>query len=252
MTLDSGAFRPDELRDPASGLGEAELIEILPAVRDLESLTRSSAARPSDGFADLVMAAIAAEPAPRMAGVFARLRAHPGPAALATSVREAWAMATRPGRAFGTRAVALAYVLTIAVVGASVGGAAAIGAAGFIDGLTPDRNPAPSLPVDASPRPSTDPSIDPNRTNEPDESDEPETSEEPSETEEPTGTAEPAETDDASPEPSTSPDESDGATDSPDPSATPTPSESSDPSATPDGSDTPDPSDTPKPSETPH
>lgn len=245
MTLDPGAFRPEELRDHAAGLGEAELIEILPAVRDLESISRSSAGRPSDEFTDRVMAAIAAEPAPRMAGVFARLRAHPGPAAFVASVRESWAMATRPGRAFGTRAAALAYVLAIVVVGASVGGGAAIGAAGFIDGLTPDGSPAPSLPVDASLAPSSDPSLGPDHTMPPG------GSEEPGESEAPGDSAEPGSSDGSSPEPSSSSDDSPEPSGSPDSTQTADPSDSPQPSDSPDPSDTPRPSDTPKPSDTP-
>ena len=67
MTGPQRRFDPAELRIP----GEpdptlAEQADALATARDLESLALDSGIRPTDGFEDRVMAAIAAEPAPRL------------------------------------------------------------------------------------------------------------------------------------------------------------------------------------------
>ncbi len=92
-------FHPAELRvsgetDPTV----AESANTLSMARDLEALAANDGIRPTDGFEDRVMAAIAAEPAPRVV-------VRPGSAvrggwlgAFVLAVRDAWGVAATGGR----------------------------------------------------------------------------------------------------------------------------------------------------------
>lgn len=250
-----GAFHPRELEAADAQPSDADLATAWTAARELEAALPHDPLIPSAGFADRVMAAVALEPAPRPAGFLAAFRARPGLAGLVASVREAWTVASAGvGRPVGVRGLALAYVLAIAVLGTSLTGLAAVGAAGALGLLDDAPSPAPSV------QPTVAPSVLPSATPSPDPSGSPAASPEVSGSPAPTGTAEPSQS--VEPAESEEPDASDdgGAAspaaspdDSPEPSddggASPSPSFDDD-SAEP--SDTPRPSDTPKPSQTPH
>ena len=87
-------FDPAELREPGEpDPSVAELADALAAARELEALASEAGIRPSDGFEDRVMAAIAAEPAPRL--VAAPVSAVRGGrlGAFLVTIRESWAVA---------------------------------------------------------------------------------------------------------------------------------------------------------------
>jgi len=253
-----GSFRPNELAGSDRQPSDAELAGAWTAARELEAALPPDPIGPSASFADRVMAAVAREPAPRPAGFLDALRARPGLSGLSASVREAWAVAftgvARPAR---VRGMALAYVFAVVVIGSSLAGTVALGAAGALGLLDPDPSPAPSTIVSPTtgPSPSASPSPSPSM---PGASGSPG----PTATGEPTGTAEPSES--VEPGESDAPDASDdGASSPPGATVAPSPEESDDhggggssPSPnddeSPEPSDTPRPSDTPKPSETPH
>jgi uncharacterized membrane protein YgcG len=156
---------------------DAELAGLLRTARDLESFAASEHAAPSADFEDRVMAAIAAEPAPRavMAGGF-----------IAT-VRNAWRLAWSGGRPMAVRAQAFALLLIVAVAFGSVGSLAVVGAARL---LTPPVSPPPTVLPTPSPSPSVPPSPSPSPSVVPSPSVSPSPSPTPSatDTEEPSGT----------------------------------------------------------------
>ncbi|MBF8290942.1 MAG: hypothetical protein HW391_1910 [Chloroflexi bacterium] len=243
MSLTPGSFRPDELVGADSAPGDADLATAWATARDLENSLKLEAIAPSAGFADRVMAAVALEPAPRRGGFLVPLRVQPGLAGFLTSVREAWAVASGgAGRPAAARGMALAYVLAVVLIGASLSGMAAYGTAGALGLLGDDASPSPSI-VLPSPLPS--PSATPQHSS-PSASPSP-ASPGPGESGEAGQTGAPGGTDQPGASASSGPGASPGQTDaggSPDPSP--------DGSSSPDPSETPDPSDTPKPSETPH
>ena len=133
-----------------------ESAELLATARDLEAYAATGLAAPSVGFEDRVMAAIADEPMPRPTG-----------RGLLATVRDAWAIAFRPGRPLAVRAEAFAMLLALAVAVGSIGSVAVIGASRLLgdDGRPPPTLPSPSpvpSPSDApSPSPSPSPSVSP-------------------------------------------------------------------------------------------
>jgi hypothetical protein len=251
-------FRPGELSGSDANLSDADLAAAYAAARELETALPPENLPVSPGFADRVMAALAGEPTPRAAGFLAGLLAHPGPATLLASVREAWSIAARgAGRPTLARGLALAYVLAIVVIGVSLTGAATYGTAGALGLLGGDRTPEPSAAepfTTPTPSESAEPSesIEPWGSPEPSESVEPSESPGSSESAEPSHSADPS----RSPEPSRP-----GATDDHSGSATPGPSASDDgfgtatPSPSPSedsGSGSGSPTISPKPSEAAH
>ena len=140
MTGPIRRFDPSELAgggDPEPST--AELADALAVARELESLTAEPGIRPTAGFEDRVMAAIATEPAPRLV-------IRPGSAvrggragALLLAIRDSWGIATSGGRPMAMRAQALAFVfLAVVAVGALTGvGAMTVGSL-----LAGDRSPA--------------------------------------------------------------------------------------------------------------
>jgi hypothetical protein len=261
MSRNPRSFRPGELTGADPAIGDGDLAAAYAAARGLEAAMPADPSLSVPGFTDRVMAAIAVEPQPRPAGFLAGLRAHPGLAGLAGSIREAWAVGTSgPGRPAGVRGLALAYVLAILVIGASVSGVAVYGTAGALRGLLGvDRSSAPSLALPsplASPIASpADESAEPSNSAEPSESAEPTESSEPRASGSPSRSGEPDATE-HSPTGSGQPEASDNNGGSAIPSSSggdgeggsPTPS-ASDGSG---GPGSPSPSDSPKPSETPH
>jgi hypothetical protein len=260
MSGQPGRFRPDELSDPDRQITPAEQAAALAAARELEQSLPADAVRPSTDFGERVMAALASEPTPRPVGFLTRLHLRPGIVGLIASVREAWSVAARgAGRPIASRGMALAYVLAIAVLGLSLTGVAAIGTAGALGLLSPDRSPASSI---TSPEPLTSPSVTP-----------PSSVSQPTDSEAPGETAEPSESPGASE--SDGPDGAGGgsgtspvatpthwpedeASGSPKPTwsndhsgdGSPAPSEDAGGSSWPGSS--PRPTDSPRPSETPH
>jgi hypothetical protein len=155
MTGPIRRFDPGEL----TGSGEpepsvAELAEALAVARDLESLPAEPGVRPTAGFEDRVMAAVATEPAPRLV-------IRPGSAvrggragALLLAIRESWAVATRGGRPMVVRAQALAFVLLAVLAAGSVTGLGAMTVGALLG-----RGPLPGPTIE--PGPSVDPSAAP-------------------------------------------------------------------------------------------
>jgi hypothetical protein len=141
-------FRPSEL-EGADGIGTEALAAESRLARDLEAAaSRSGVAAPSTGFADRVMAAVAAEPLPapaRAAGSAVRRGAL---AALLVSIRDAFRVTFSGGFPALVRAQALAVVLIVAVVG----GGAAYGAAAAV-GILDSSPPPPVQPSPVQPSP---------------------------------------------------------------------------------------------------
>ncbi len=164
-------FRPDEL-EGADGIGSDALAAESRVARDLEAAaSRSGVTAPTTGFADRVMAAVAAEPLPAPARAAGSALRHGAFAALLVSIRDAFRVSFSGGFPALVRAQALALVLIVVVLG---GGAAygAAAAAGILDASPPPvqpspvqpspsdlTDPTPSLPPTPSPSPSPVPEI---------------------------------------------------------------------------------------------
>ena len=144
---------PDEL-------GDAEGMEVQDALRVGNRLIEGIDDLPmpaTEDFSDRVMAALAKEPTPGTTGFLVPLRRRGFLTGLPASVRQAWA-SVGSGRPMLGRSAALAYVLAVLVAGASLTGAATLGAAGALGLLNPTATPAPT-PVE--PAPTVAPSIPP-------------------------------------------------------------------------------------------
>jgi hypothetical protein len=145
----AAAFRPAEL-DDAEGLLASDGPVDLGLVRELERLAATTAARPSAGFSDRVMTAIAAEPAPapvRAAG--AAIRRHAGRDLLA-AIRDAFRVTL--GRSFPVAVRVQAFALVLLVVALSAGsGIATAGAIGWLRDsrviATPTDTTPPASPL---------------------------------------------------------------------------------------------------------
>lgn len=137
------------------GAGPLESADLLLMARELERLD-GGAIRPSDGFTDRVLAAIAGEPLPRpmaVAGVAAR-EGRLG--AMIGALRDTWQIAWSGGRPMAARAQAMAFVLLLVLAVGSVGALTTVGAINvlFSTSSTPSVQPAPSQPAVANPSPS--------------------------------------------------------------------------------------------------
>jgi hypothetical protein len=226
-----GWFDPSELRTLESGTAEpgttdAELADALLIARELESLAAGEAIRPSDGFEDRVMAAIALEPAPRLvvrrpsAGRAGRVTA------FLVAVGDAWRVASTGGRPAAVRAQALAFVLLVLLAAGALTTVTAVGVGALLQRngqTTPSFTPAPTV------GPTTSETAVPSES--PDASDSPE----PSETPEATEAA-----------------EGPGAIATPKSAETAKPTATSRPTRTPRPTQTPHAEDTQKPGETPN
>lgn len=228
--------RDELLADPASAAEVAEAKEALEAAQVLESITTVPGLPPSREFAERVMAAVSAEPAPGRRGFLVPLR-RSGLAGLGASLRQAWAVAQGASRPLAVRATALAYVLAIALVGASLTGLAGYGFAGALGLLDGDRTPAPALPSPTPPLDQASPSLRPSPS---------------SPAPEPTESAAPSPSPSATPDESFEPPESEDPDDDSAAGVAPAPTASDDDDIkTPKPSDTPRPTRTPDPSKTP-
>jgi hypothetical protein len=139
-------IRPDEL-----DADEGQVPEALAMGRALEEWADRESATAGGEFADRVMAAVATEPEPRPAAIAMTALAHGQLRRFLGAVGDAWQVATGTGRPLAARAPAVALVLLVAIVTASIGGMATVGALNL---LTPDAVPSPSPIVSPSPSPS--------------------------------------------------------------------------------------------------
>ncbi|GAC1669257.1 MAG: hypothetical protein NVS9B8_12010 [Candidatus Limnocylindrales bacterium] len=115
--------------------------------RDLETTTMTSEIRPSDGFADRVMLAIADEPLPQPVRAFGIALVGGHLRAAAAAVGDAWRTISSAPVPVAVRAQALALVLAVVVGSAMVAGGAAVGAIGLINASTPTPNPTTPAPT---------------------------------------------------------------------------------------------------------
>jgi len=231
MSGHGGRFDASELRTPGSGPAEpgatdAELADALLMARELESLAAGDAVRPSLGFDDRVMAAIALEPAPRL--VVRRASAGRGGlvSTFLIALGEAWRVASTGGRPIAVRAQALAFVLVALLAGGALTTAAAVGVGAFLQGngqAAPSFRPAPTVGPTTS------------------ETAEPSVSPVPGDTAGPSDSPEASETAEAP-----------GATATPKAGETAKPAGTLRPTRTPRPTETPHAEDTQKPGETPH
>jgi hypothetical protein len=233
MTGPQRRFDPAELDVPGEpDPSAAERAVALAAARELENLAANAGIRPSEGFEDRVMAAIAAEPAPRLVAVPVSTVRGGRIGAFVMTVRRSWGVATSGGRPMAVRAQALAFVLLVILATGAMAGAGAVTVGALLgpDGATvaPDRDATPTPPSNTFVSPT---SLQPTDSTGPEESTEPSDSPEPSETAEPGETAEP--------------DEMAAPAGTPHGTRTPRPTE------TPESGETPEPHETPEPTETP-
>lgn len=214
--------------------------------RELEVLGTAGGVHVSDGFADRVMAAVAAEPLPQPVRAFgvALVAGHLRSAAAA--VWDAWRVVASGVVPVDVRAQALALVFVVAVGSLTLAGGATVGAIGLFGSDQATPSPSPVVPAPSpsvAPAPSIGPSPSPSATTEPN------ASAEPSETASPTSTGmPPSRTETPSP---TGTDDHGGGSGSGSGSSgstqTPEPAETLKPGETP---RTPDPTDTPEPTGT--
>ncbi len=227
-------FDPSEVRpDTGPGPSDAELAEAMVAARELEALGARDAAGPTAGFEDRVMAAIAAEPAPRVLARPGRNVRYGLLGAFLISVRDAWRLATGGGRPLAVRAQAMAFVLLVVLATGSLSVFAAVGASSLLSSGPTAR---PSLPTrTASPSPSPSPSILPSPTPPPasGQTVEPGQTDEPGTSADPTDTTEPGETNEAEPS-----DETPKTATTPKPTRTPRAAETPEPEETDDAEPT--------------
>jgi uncharacterized membrane protein YgcG len=183
----SGPFRfaADELAGPDG----RQLRGALDTARALEEIANDAPVTTDPGFSERVMAALAEEPAPVAGGFLMPLRRNGILRGFAESVRQAWT-SSGSGRPALARAMALAYVLVVAVAGVSLAGAATFGAAGALGVFASHPTQEPTT------QSTTGPEITPPL---PDASDE--------------SSPEPSETPEASEAPEASPDASEGPDD---------------------------------------
>ncbi len=218
-------FDPSELVAPGEpALPVAEQADALLAARDLETLAANDLIRPTEGFEDRVMAAIATEPAPRLVVRPASAVRGGRLGAFLIAVRESWGVASTGGRPLAVRAQALAFVVLVVVAAGSMTTVAAVGVGSLLANRGPAATDAP---------PSIQPA--PTESAEPSETPAPTESAEPSETPAPTETAEPSET----PE----------ATETAEPGETPRATRTPRPTKTPEATETPEPGETEEPSD---
>lgn len=227
-------FRLEELADTSSTLPTAELSESLSVAREIEGLAAQDIAS-TEGFADRVMEAIAAEPVPSpLSAVAAAARGGRFSTALA-ALADSWRVAWGAGRPLAIRAQSFAVVLVALMAIGSMSGLALVG--GW-NALGPARSPDLSPVGSPSTGPSfTAPALAPAT---PSPALTPEPSEGPSESAEPSDSAEPSETPEAT---------SGSGSETTRPTSTPKVTSTARPTARP--TPTPGPSNTPEPTATP-
>ena len=237
-------FTPAEL-DGASGAHPDELAADTRIARDLESLAARTAPTRSADFADRVMTAIAAEPAPAPARLAGRALRRGSLGAFVASLRDAWRVTVGTGFPVAARAQAMALVLVVAAL-ATGSGMVTAGALGLFD-----SSPSTPAPTIEQPSEEVSSSSEASETPEPTE----EASQSPDASESPDPSRSP-ETESAAPAPTARPGDSvdEHASSGTGSSATSRPTSTPTPTSTPSGEDhhSPRPSDGPWPSETPN
>lgn len=228
MTGPGPRFDPSEIRSSLEmDSSNDELTAALMVARELEALATSDGIRPTDGFEDRVMRAVATEPVPRVVVRPASAVRGGRPAAFLLAFRDAWGVAATGGRPMAIRAQGLGFVLLVLLAAGSLATAGVVGVGGLLghSSQSPSFEPAPAVnptpagldatPTDdhpGSPEPTPDNSADPGATASPDETATPE----------------------ATPRPTATPDATAR------PFRTPRPTEKPHPTRTPDPTETPD------------
>ena len=238
MSGSGGRFDPSELRNPGSdtaepGASDAEMADALLIARELELLAAGQMVRPSDGFDDRVMAAVALEPAPRLVVRRATTGRGGRIGAFVVAVGEAWRVASTGGRPTAVRAQALAFVLLVILAGGALTTATVVGVGALLQRngqATPSFTPAPR--VGPTTLETAEPPVSPEASDSP----------EPSESPEPTETADAPGSPEATATPKT------GATARP--ASTPRTTRTPRPTETPHAEDTQKPGETPRPAGT--
>jgi hypothetical protein len=206
----TGRFRPDELFGWDDSSRMAEGAEALAVARELEAAAAVAVhIRPSAGFAELVLAAVTAEPSPRPIAAIGRAARGGGAHAFVAAVGDAWRTAWAGGRPVAVRAQAFGVVLAFFVALVSVGGLTAAGVARLL-------GPGPQVlaPVGPTSTPSdTRRATDPSSPTQDEIAPSPSPSPEPAKTAEPTPTTEPAGTPAHTPRPTAHPTETPEGTD---------------------------------------
>jgi hypothetical protein len=224
--------RDDRRYDTGGALGSSsasEMSRAAMAAAALERFARSDFVRPSEGFADAVMVAIAREPLPSPAVVLGLALREGRLGGLLAGLVDSWRVARTDGRPWAMRLQGFAFVLIVALATVSLTATLAVGARALLfrnDPVTPSvvaPGPPPSVhAIEAAPsqEPTTRPSASPTESTEP--------------TSSPAATPRQAAT--------------------PKPAATPRPTETEAPNETEEPGDveTPDPTATPHPTDTPH
>ena len=163
----TGPFRPGELDGAGEPLRLVEQAQALATARELEAAVMAADVRPTPGFSERVMAAVATEPLPRPVVAFG-LAARQGRARAAFgALVDTWRLAWSGGRPLAARAQALAIVAVLVLAVASVSGVAIAGVAGML-GRSTVVPPSPQLivappseKVSPSPKRSAEPSAPP-------------------------------------------------------------------------------------------
>jgi hypothetical protein len=155
--------------------------------RQLEALTMTiaSAIKPTEGFADRVMAAIAGEPLPQPVRAFGIALVGGHLRAAAAALGDAWRTISSAPTPIAVRAQALALVLVVLIGSLAVAGGATVGAMGLLSGTPPTPGPSVPPPSLVIPSPSPSPAPEPTPSEGPVES----STAEPSDSPEPTHTA---------------------------------------------------------------
>lgn len=216
-------FRPSEID---AELSAGERAEAMATARELEWLAAADDIAPSAGFADRVMAAVAAEPTPRPVAAVASAARRGAIGGVLAAFVDLWRVAWTGGRPLAARAPAMAMVVLI-LAGTIGAGALGVGAlARLVQG--PAESPAPSPVVSPGPAvtPSPSPAVTPSAVPSPP----------PGATATPT--VEPTGSPDASPSP--------GATATAEPTRTPRPTDTPRPTRTPEPSTSPEPTESPE------
>jgi hypothetical protein len=172
--------RDDRRYDSGAALGSSSASEMSRAAKAagaLERFARSDFVRPSDGFADAVMLAIAREPLPSPAVVLGLALREGRLGGLLAGLVDSWRVARTDGRPLAMRLQGFAFVLLVALATVSLTATLAVGARALLfrnDPVTPSvvapSPPPPSIhAIEAAPsqEPTTRPSAPPTESSEP-------------------------------------------------------------------------------------
>jgi uncharacterized membrane protein YgcG len=163
----TGPFRPGELDGANEALTIVEQAQALAAARELEGAAMAADIRPSPGFSDRVMAAVAVEPLPRPVMALGWAARQGRARAAVSALADAWRLVWRGGVPLAARAQAVVLVVVLVVAAASLSGVAIAGVAGMLGHSTvispspPSTVTQPSEVVSPSPTRSAEPRATP-------------------------------------------------------------------------------------------